>query len=103
MGYYRYSKDTTAHYTSLEEMRAAMNIAPASKRTKNKEKLAQQRERFLGKCKVCGQPLQYIEGTNVLSCKNPDCKGLKIKDDLIIPINKVLDSHSAEIAHALFD
>lgn len=30
-------------------------------------------------CKICKQPMTYLDGTNVCVCQNPDCKGKKVK------------------------
>ncbi len=106
---YRMSKNTTAHYSSLEELREAMHLPKIQKRTKNNEKLAKQREHFLGRCRVCGEPLSYISGTNVLVCSNDKCQGHKITarnengEDKFVPVMRVLDDKGAEIANSLFD
>ena len=111
---YRLSKGCTAHYTSLEELRAAYNIKPRRKQTRDKEKLAQQRETFCGKhlCQSCKQPMTWLEGTNQMVCNNPDCLG--IKHEQIIneetgetkvwysPSYDVLDDLGATIAEKLF-
>ena len=78
MSYYRLSKGTTAHYTSLEELRAAWGKEPFVKRTKDENKLKTQREKFCGKhlCQACKAPMEYIGG-NVMACTNPNCKGIK--------------------------
>lgn len=106
---YRPSRNETAHFTSFEQMRSAMNLPKIQKRTKNVEKLNKQREQFLGKCKACGSPLNYVKGMNVLVCSNKDCKGIKLKsktegeEDRYIPVIKVLDDKSADIAKNLFE
>lgn len=73
-----------------------------SKCSKNKEKQI----RFLGTCKVCGQQLTYISGTNVLVCKNPECTGIVLSkkngDTYSIPINRMLNERGVEIAQTLF-
>lgn len=77
---YRLSKGTTEHYTSLEELRAAWGKEPFVKRTKDENKLKTQRENFAKKhlCSACKQPMQYIGG-NVMTCTNPNCKGIKVE------------------------
>lgn len=80
MSNYRLSKGTTEHYTSLEELRAAWGKKPFVKRTKDEAKLKSQREKFCNKhlCKACKQPMEYVGG-NVMTCTNPECKGVKIE------------------------
>lgn len=111
---YRLSKGCTAHYTSLEELRAAYNIKPMRKQTRDKEKLVKQRETFCGKhlCQSCKKPMIWLEGTNQMVCNNPDCQG--IKHEQIInaetgetkvwysPSYDLLDDLGQEIAQNLF-
>ena len=109
---YRLSKDTTEHYTSLEELRKAFGCKPIIKRTADEKKLESQREVFNGKhiCKSCNKPMFWISGTSVMSCKNPDCKGIKnVRTDLdgneivtYFPSYDLLDTLGAEIAENLF-
>lgn len=77
---YRMSKGTTEHYTSLEDLRAGFHLDPFTKRTKDATKLKNQRERFLNShiCKACGKPMTYMHG-NIMTCTNPECKGIEIK------------------------
>ena len=28
-------------------------------------------------CRACGKPLTWVEDTNIMSCQNPKCKGIK--------------------------
>ncbi len=110
MSEFRKSKDCTEHYTSLEELRTAFKLAPVSKKTKDADKLKAQREKFLGTCKICKQPLSWIENTNVCACKNPSCNGVKMTSKnedgteraWFIPITKTLDETGFEIAMNLF-
>ena len=107
---FRKAKGVTQRYTSLEELRKAWNCKPVVRRTNDKEKLKAQQEKFVGKCKVCGELLSWIEGTNSLACKNPDCKGIKMtskNDDgtekaWFIPVTRTLDTEGMEIAERLF-
>ena len=99
------SKGTTAHYNSLEELRADYGFKPVTNRTADENKLEKQKEQFVGKCKVCGQPMSFIPGTNVLACKNENCKGIKIKkgeQEFYIPVSRVLDEKGADIGNTLF-
>ncbi len=45
----------------------------------DKEKQAEEREKFAGKCRVCGAALTLVPDTNVMICSNPECKGHAIK------------------------
>lgn len=112
MSNYRASKGTTEHYTSMEEMRAAWGLKPFTKRTSDKKKLKEQREKFLNKhkCKACGLPMTYVHG-NIMACNNPDCKGIEIKredkegNEFVTYINSfcTLDDIGAEIAANIFN
>lgn len=109
---YRLSKDTTEHYTSLEALREAWGCKPITKRTSDEKKLQSQREVFCGKhkCKACGQPMVWMNGTSVMSCKNPGCKGIKnVRTDAdgneivtYLPSYDLLDSVGADIAYNIF-
>lgn len=106
----RLSKDTTAYYNSFEEAAKAFGCRPVKKRTDDLDKLAKQQERFVGKCKVCGENLTYISDTNILACTNPACKGIKMtsKDEednekvWYIPVTRMVDDKGFEIALNLF-
>ena len=64
-------KQSSKHYHSFAE---AFGIQPKEKQHTEKD-----REKFVSRhiCKVCKQPMTYIYGTNVLSCTNTSCKGIK--------------------------
>lgn len=47
--------------------------------SKKENEIAKKREKFLGVCKVCGNPMKFIEGTNVVVCSNGICPGWKSK------------------------
>lgn len=54
---------------------------PGVKPVKKAKPTEQQKEKF-GKihlCKLCKQPMKWIEGTNICVCQNPACKGYKSK------------------------
>ena len=93
---------TGTRYFSLEEFRIAM----ASKPNKTKDNKGHQ-EKFLNrhKCKACGEPLSWTGG-NIMCCKNPECKGIKIKkkdgDVFYLPSYELLDSKGTQIAESLF-
>lgn len=67
-----------ACYSSFEELAKAFNVKPVVKVTKDKEKLKAQQERFVSrhKCKACGEPMTYINGTSIMTCTNDKCKGI---------------------------
>lgn len=110
---YRKAKGVKEQYNSLEALRVAWGMQPVSKRTKDMNKLKAQREAFCGKhrCKSCGQPMEYIFGTSIMSCKNPSCKGVKqVRTDkdgneivTYLPSYDLLDSVGASIASNIFD
>ena len=108
---FRNGKNCTEHYSSFEEMRAAWGLAPVVRRTKDENKLKTQQEKFLGICKVCKQPLSIVNNSNVLCCKNPECKGVKMtgtNEDgtekiWFVPVTRVLDDRGFEIAMNLFE
>lgn len=112
MSYYRMSKGTTEHYTSLEDLRAAFGMEPFLKKTKDASKLVKQQENFGNKhkCKACGQPMTYMNG-NVMTCTNPNCKGIEVKREdadgnvivSYITSYDLLDDLGADIAKNIFN
>lgn len=70
------------------------------------------RERFEKRhlCIVCHQPMIWVSGTNILACKNPECKGRKVEKTLSDGTIKVeykpyfhtLDIKGTEIAEKLY-
>lgn len=110
---YRLAKDVTARYTSLEELRKAWGKEPVTKRTKDEKKLQGQRDRFYRKhvCKNCGRPLTLIKDTNIMTCTNPSCLGVKVErldkeGNKVIsyyPSFDMLNETGAEIANNILD
>jgi hypothetical protein len=106
----RLSKDTIACYNSFEEAAKAWGCRPVKKKTDDAEKLQKQQEKFVGKCRVCGQNLTYVYGTNILACTNETCKGVKMtgkNEDgteriYYIPVTRILDDVGMDIAMNLF-
>ena len=98
-------------YYSFQDFARATGRETAKKRTSDEQKLQAQKEKFVGKCKVCGQDLTYRHGTNILACTNANCKGIEMKrknDDgtestWYIPVTRLLDTTGMEIAMNLFD
>ena len=74
------SKGTTEHYTSFKDLREAWGLPKVTNKTRDAKKLKKQQESFLSKhiCRACGNPLTYTGG-NIMTCTNPDCKGIKIE------------------------
>ncbi len=109
---YRLGKNTTAHYSSLEELRKAWGKSPIVKRTGDQEKLRQQQERFASKhkCSACGSNMTYVSSSNVMTCTNEKCKGIKLEREdsdgnkivTYLPSYDLLDNLGAEIANNIF-
>ena len=99
-------------YFSLEECAKAWGCKPVTKQTKDKKKLESQREKFCAKhrCKACKQPMTWVNGTSVMSCQNPACKGIKHTrtdadgNEIVtyLPSYDLLDGLGAEIATNIF-
>jgi ribosomal protein L37AE/L43A len=99
-------------YNSFEDYAIAMGYKPLNRVTKDKNKLQSQRNAFLEKhkCRACGEPMVWVAGTSIMSCRNPECKGLRIKmkDDngksyvVKKPSYYVLDEIGVEIANNIF-
>lgn len=105
----RLPKNVTAHYSSFQQMAAALS----NKKVKEPKKDAnwethinKMKEKILGKCPVCGEQLGFISGTNVCACKNPECRGKKFirKDGTVffVPVSKTLKSRDAKYANDNF-
>lgn len=77
---FRMDRNTTAHYSSFEELAQAYGRKPFKKQTKDQEKLKEQRERFRDKhrCKACGEPMEWIM-ESIMVCTNEKCKGIKVE------------------------
>lgn len=99
-------------YYSFDEIgQELFGLKPYRKVTRDKQKLADQRTKFLGTCPYCKKPLKYIYGTNVLSCDNGECRGKKITivgndgEEKVIykPFFKTLSDKGAEIGTTIFE
>ena len=108
---FRAAQGVTEHYTSLEALRAGWGLPELTKKRPKDEKVLQEkREKFLGACRVCKKSLTLIDGCNVLACKNPECKGVRMSSQnedgtekvWYIPVSRVLDDKGFEIAQNLF-
>ena len=92
-------------YFSFEEL-------PFPKKQTKKQNNDELREKFEKRhlCVVCQQPLIWITGTNILACKNPECKGKKVEKILpdgtvkveYKPYFHTLDEKGTKIAEKLY-
>ena len=108
----RLGNNTTAHYSSFEELAVAWGCKPVSKVTKDMKKLQEQQEKFRGKhkCKACGEPMEFINNTSTMACKNTKCKGIKqVRIDkegneivTYLPSYDLLDGLGMEIGNNIF-
>ena len=108
----RLGNNITEHYSSFEELAAAWGCKPVSKVTKDMKKLKEQQEKFRGKhkCKACGEPMEIINSTSVMACKNPKCKGIEqVRTDkegnkivTYLPSYDLLDELGMEIGNNIF-
>lgn len=97
-------KKGTVHYNSFEE------LSNNNKKKNRIQDLEAKQKKFVGVCKICKEPMTWIPGTNVVSCTNPECKGIEVKkkdvegEDVIIhiPVNRVISSDSMGYAERLF-
>ena len=107
------TNNAVVHYTSFADAAKDFGCKPASMRSNNKKKLESQREKFAShhKCKACGKPMSFVEGTNIFTCTNPACNGIKVEkkdtDGVVVsttylPSYHVLDDDGAAIAANIF-
>lgn len=85
---------------------------PFPQKKQKKQNIDELRERFEKRhtCIVCHQPMTWIRGTNICSCKNPECKGVKHEkkfDDGTVmveykPFYHMLDVVGTEIAEKIY-
>ena len=109
---FRLGNNTTACYSSFEELAAAWGIKPVSKVTKDMKKLNEQQTKFKERhrCKACNEPMEFIQGTSTMACKNPKCKGIKqVRTDkegneivTYLPSYDLLDTLGMEIGINIF-
>lgn len=109
---FRMGANTTEHYSSFQEAAKSWGCRPITKQTKDKQKLEKQREDFCArhKCKSCGNPMSWIEGTSTMICVNEKCRGIKYtrtdkegnENVIYLPSYDLLDNTGTEIAHNLF-
>lgn len=109
---FRMGRNTTEYYTSFEELAKAFGCRPANKKTKDEKKLADQQNKFRArhKCKACGNPMVWVEGTSTMVCANDKCRGIKHTrtdkegNEIVtyLPSYDLLDELGSEIAYNLF-
>ena len=110
---YRLSKDTMCRFTSMGELREAWQLKPLTKKKSNNDnRLKKMQEDFKShhKCRACGRPMDWIRDTNIFTCNNPNCKGIKHEYEdsegnkyvEYYTSYDVLNNHYAEIAKSLF-
>lgn len=96
-------------YGSFAEVAEALGCKVESDVSENLEK-RQRAFRSKYKCKACGELMEWVSGTSIMACKNPNCKGLVIKkkDDegnnvtIRRPSYKTLNARGTEIASEIF-
>lgn len=99
------------YYSFDEYAQDVFDMKPFKRVTNDKQKLESQREKFLGTCPYCKQPTSYVYGTNVLVCKNENCKGKKITKKLedgteyveYKPFIKILSDKRMDIGLTIFE
>ena len=101
-------------FDSFEDLRVEFGLPVLRRQTKDREKLAGQRERFLNrhKCPACEGELKLIEGTNVFYCPNKKCDGFtrttvdeETGETLVLDQSiafDLLDDKGAQIANNIF-
>lgn len=109
---FRLGRNTTEHYSSLAEMRVAWGMKPISKKTSDEKKLSKQQKTFCDKhkCRACGKPMMFINGSNTMVCSNENCKGIKEtrtdkegKEIVTYALSyDLLDNLGSEIANNIF-
>lgn len=106
------SKSGGKVYYSFDEIgQELFGLKPQRRVTKDKQKLESQKEKFLGTCPFCKQPLKYVYGTNVLACDNEKCRGKKIttsnsegEDNVTYrPFYKIMSEKGLAIGTTIFD
>ena len=98
---------------SFDELRQEFGLKPIKYQTSDPKKLAQQRKRWTEKhvCPGCNQEMKFMNDTNVFTCSNPRCKGVKRervneetgeKEVYYVKSYHLLDDDSSRIANNIF-
>lgn len=98
-------------YSSFEEIAKDFGCKQVRKKTRNPQKLEAQRERFYKRhlCSACGQPMKWINGTNIMCCANPNCDGIPVEIEgdesakIYLMSFDMLDDTGAEIANNILE
>ena len=73
---------------------------------KNNNRLYFARQKFLGKCPVCGKTLKKADGVNILRCDNAVCSGVTVRrngESSQEPYYRMLNDKNMEIYEHLFN
>lgn len=73
---------------------------------KNNNRLYFARQKFLGKCPVCGKTLKKVDGVNILRCDNAVCSGVTVRrngESSQEPYYRMLNDRGMEIYEHLFN
>ena len=73
---------------------------------KNNNRLYFARQKFLGKCSVCGKTLKKVDGVNLLRCDNAVCSGVTVRrngESSQEPYYRMLNDRGMEIYEHLFN
>lgn len=73
---------------------------------KNNNRLYFARQKFLGKCPVCGKTLKKVDGVNILRCNNVVCAGVTVRrngEASQEPYYRMLNDRGMEIYEHLFN
>ena len=73
---------------------------------KNNNRLYFARQKFLGKCPVCGKTLKKVDGVNILRCNNAACSGVTVRrngESSQEPYYRMLNDRGMEIYEHLFN
>lgn len=97
----------------FDELRKEFGLKPIRFQTSDPKKLAQQRDQWNKKhiCPGCNQEMKFMNDTNVFTCSNPNCKGVRRekideetgeKEVYYVKSYHLLDSDSSKIANNIF-
>ena len=109
---YTLGKDVTGHWNSFTDLAKDYGCKPVVKKTPSKNKLEKMHNRFNKRhlCKACNYPMTYLPGSNIMTCTNPKCEGIKVeKTDscgnvtvTYLTSYDLLDDVGTEIANKIF-
>lgn len=73
--------------------------------SKKEQELLIARNKFLGKCPLCGQKLHKVDDVNLLRCENSFCRGMEVYQDGIPhyePYVRLLNEKRMKVYNHLF-